>query len=45
MPAEFLASLRGAITPGTTILVTNASVIPQTTGQSLTVLTSDGPTK
>jgi hypothetical protein len=43
MPAPFLEGLRGAITPGATILVTDASVLPATTGSSLTVMTSDGP--
>jgi hypothetical protein len=39
-PKEFLASLRGALQPGSTILVTQAPVLPQTTGQALTVMAS-----
>jgi hypothetical protein len=39
-PKEFLASLRGALQPGTTILVTQAAVIPQSTGPALTVMAS-----
>jgi hypothetical protein len=39
-PQEFLASLRGALQPGSTILVTQAPVLPQTTGQPLTVMAS-----
>lgn len=40
MPRDFLASLKSAIVPGTTVLVTTAAVLPHTTGQSLTVLAS-----
>jgi hypothetical protein len=39
-PQQFLTSLRGALEPGSTILVTQAPVIPQTTGQALTVMAS-----
>jgi hypothetical protein len=39
-PAEFLSSLRGALQPGSTILVTQAAVLPQTTGKALTVMAS-----
>lgn len=45
MPQPFLAALNAVIEPGTTILVTAAPVLPQTTGTELTVLTGDGPTK
>lgn len=42
MPAAFLADVRAAIEPGATILVTQAPVLPHTTGQKLTVLASAG---
>ena len=42
MPDGFLTSLRSAIVPGTTILVTSAPVRPDETGTALTVMTSDG---
>lgn len=44
MPPAFLASLRTAIASGTTILVTQAPVLPHTTGQKLTVLASSETT-
>ena len=41
-PAPFYESLQSAIVPGTTILITEAPVLPTTTGKSLTVLASKG---
>jgi len=40
MPVTFRTSMQSVIEPGTTILVTQAPVLPTTTGGSLTVLTS-----
>jgi len=39
-PKDFLSSLRAALQPGSTILVTQAPVLPQTTGPALTVMAS-----
>jgi hypothetical protein len=44
LPKRFLANLRSALVPGTTVLVTQAPVGATTTGQSLTLLSGvDGP--
>jgi hypothetical protein len=43
LPARFLDSLRSAIAPGTTILVTQAAVLPQQTGKAMTVMASNAP--
>lgn len=43
LPAPFLADLKQAVVPGTTVLVTEASVVPATTGKELTVLASSAP--
>ncbi|WP_223276093.1 L,D-transpeptidase family protein [Sphingomonas daechungensis] len=45
MPAPFQQALRAAIVPGTTALVTEAKVLPTTTGQTLAVLASADPVK
>lgn len=42
MPEGFRTALRGAIGPGSTVLVTQSPVLPHSTGRSLTVLAS-GP--
>ncbi len=42
LPAEFVAHMRSVMTPGTTVLVTQASVSGDTTGVQTTVLASDG---
>lgn len=41
MPATFLAQIRAALTPGATILVTEAKVLPANSGKQMTVLASD----
>ncbi|MEO5972362.1 MAG: L,D-transpeptidase family protein [Sphingomicrobium sp.] len=41
LPPEFVANMRAVITPGTTVLVTQASVTTDTTGAQTTVLASD----
>lgn len=41
LPAEFVARMRSAMTPGTTVLITQASVGDQTTGLQTTVLASE----
>ena len=43
LPPQFLAALQPAITPGTTMLVTEAPVTTDSTGQKLTVIDSSGP--
>jgi hypothetical protein len=43
MPAQFVAALNAAIAPGTTVLLTEAPVLPTTTGKSLTIMDSNGP--
>jgi len=40
MPSEFLKHVRSAILSGTTVLVTQAPVLPSTSGQRLTVLSA-----
>ncbi|HZU50401.1 MAG TPA: L,D-transpeptidase family protein [Sphingomicrobium sp.] len=45
LPAEFVKDMRSAITPGTTVLVTQASVTGASTGVQTTVLDSDPPAK
>ena len=42
LPAEFVTHMRSVMTPGTTVLVTQASVSGDTTGMQTTVLASDG---
>lgn len=42
LPAEFVTHMRSVMTPGTTVLVTQASVSGDTTGVQTTVLASDG---
>jgi hypothetical protein len=45
LPAAFVANMRSVITPGTTVLVTQASVSGGSTGKQTTVLdTDDTPT-
>ena len=41
LPAEFVTAMRSVMTPGTTVLVTRASVAAETTGVQTTVLASD----
>lgn len=41
VPPTFLAAVRTILSPGATILVTQARVLPANSGQSLTVLSSD----
>ena len=41
LPAAFVADMRSVITPGTTVLVTQASVSHASTGQQTTVLDAD----
>ena len=41
LPAAFVANMRSIMTPGTTVLVTQASVGDQTTGLQTTVLASE----
>jgi hypothetical protein len=41
MPGAFYTALQGVITPGTTILITEASVTPQSTGQKMTVMAAE----
>ena len=45
LPAEFVANMRSVMTPGTTVLVTQASVNGDTTGVQTTVLASDSQPK
>jgi hypothetical protein len=42
LPAEFVTHMRSVMTPGTTVLVTQASVSDDTTGVQTTVLASEG---
>jgi hypothetical protein len=42
LPAGFVTHMRSVMTPGTTVLVTQASVSGETTGVQTTVLASDG---
>jgi hypothetical protein len=41
LPQQFVANMRSVITPGTTVLVTQASVDAQSTGRETTVLDAD----
>jgi hypothetical protein len=43
LPAAFVANMRSVITPGTTVLVTQASVTPSSTGVQTTVLDAEKP--
>ena len=43
LPARFAQALYDVLTPGTTLLVTDAPVLPQTTGAALTVMTAGVP--
>ncbi|WP_310468480.1 L,D-transpeptidase family protein [Sphingomonas sp.] len=45
LPPEFVTKMRSVITPGTTVLVTQASVTTDTTGAQTTVLASDPAVK
>ena len=42
LPAEFVANMRSVMTPGTTVLITQAGVTADTTGVQTTVLSSEG---
>lgn len=42
LPAEFVGHMRGAMVPGTTVLITSASVTGATTGVQTTVLATEG---
>lgn len=41
-PVKFLALLQGITVPGTTVLVTQSPILPETTGAKLTVMTGAG---
>jgi hypothetical protein len=41
LPAQFVTAMRSVITPGTTVLVTQASVSAESTGLQATVLDAD----
>ena len=43
MPAEFAARVNGILTPGATVLVTNESLDPQTSGPLVQVVDADPP--
>jgi hypothetical protein len=43
MPAKFYADLRNIIAPGTSVLVTQAPVLPDKSGQTLTILSAVKP--
>ena len=45
LPAAFVAGMRSVITPGTTVLVTQAAVDPASTGPQATVLDADDSTR
>lgn len=40
MPHEFYAALRGVIAPGTTVLVTQAPILPHNSGRQMTIMAS-----
>jgi hypothetical protein len=41
LPAKFAKGVYDALVPGATLVVTDASVLPKTTGAALTVLSTD----
>jgi hypothetical protein len=43
LPAKFATAVYDTLVAGTTLLVTDAAVLPRTTGAALTVLTADVP--
>jgi hypothetical protein len=43
MPAAFLEVMRPVIVPGTTLVVTDAEILPHTTGSAMTVVTNQPP--
>ncbi len=43
LPAKFAKGVYDALVPGATLVVTDASVLPQTTGKALTVLSAGTP--
>ena len=45
LPGEFVKNMRALITPGTTVLVTQASVSPESTGLEATVMDAEEPAK
>jgi hypothetical protein len=45
VPADFVKNMRALITPGTTVLVTQASVSPESTGLQTTVMDAEEPAK
>ena len=45
LPAAFVAGMRSVIAPGTTVLVTQASVSPESTGLQTTVMDADDGTQ
>jgi len=45
IPAAFVAQVNSVLTPGTTLLVTNETLYPQTTGSILQVVDADPPAK
>lgn len=42
LPAEFVGHMRSVMTPGTTVLITRASINGETTGMQTTVLATEG---
>ena len=45
LPAAFVAGMRSVMKPGTTVLVTQASVSGTTTGLQTTVMDAEKPSK
>jgi hypothetical protein len=43
IPVDFARSVYDALIPGSTIVLTDARVLPRTTGKDMTVITSDAP--
>jgi hypothetical protein len=43
LPPDFLAHVRGVLGSGSTLVVTDAAVLPETTGPQLTLVSSDPP--
>jgi hypothetical protein len=43
IPSDLLARVRPLLGPGATMLVTDLSVLEETTGRALTVVTADPP--
>ena len=41
MPPDFAAEVYDVLAPGSTIVVTDAAILPKTTGKAMTVITAD----